>query len=201
MSTRLSSASKPRLVVLLAVAALIVGHGCTSLGPIMPGASLFGYSWNASIRSPFGLSGTKGKPHYLQEVVPTYGSFGPVKNTAYLDKYYFDFKSKWLHVVNDTVDTSDPADNLSKVWISFIDPGAKSSGYHEAVVNFRCGIRDKLSLSPNTYAVRTCQLELVDDPGTKVDRFTLTVQMTKSSDDYIIKATGGADKGIVYFRP
>ena len=143
---------------MLLIAALVaVAHGCTSFGPILPGVSLFGHSWNTSIRSPFGISGTRGKPHYFQEVVQAYGSFGPVNNTTYLSKYYFDFRSKWLHIVNDTVDASDPADSLSKIWMSYIDPGAKSSGYHEAVANFRCAIQDKLSQSPNSYTVRTCQ--------------------------------------------
>jgi hypothetical protein len=179
---------------------LIVG-GCTSFGPLVPGVTLFGYSWQASIRSPFGLSGTLGKPHYFQEVVQAYGSFGPVQSGTYLDKYYFDFRSKWLHIVNDQVDAADPADSLAKIWTGFGDAGISASGAHAALVIFRCGIRDKLGLSPNSYAVRTCRLEVVDEPGATADRFTLTVKMATADDDYVIKASGGDGKGIVYFRP
>ncbi|HDK36453.1 MAG TPA: hypothetical protein ENG82_06060 [Bacteroidetes bacterium] len=189
--------NKPIKSALLAMGLLVSVSvlGCK----VIPGVSVFGHSWNATIKSPFGLTGTIGKPHIFKEVVRMYGSFGPVVNSKYLDKYYFSFHSKYLEITNDTVNPNDPNDNLNKIWTGYGDSGQKSNGSHEVFISGRCSLYDKLGLGTGSSSYKY-ELRLYKKFGNQPHRFELKILMADPKDNYVITGTAVEPNGTIFFR-
>lgn len=176
----------------------IITTACTTMPPIKPVAVLFGHFWDATIVSPYGVSGTVGGPFTFKEVVKTYAVLGPGTSAADKSKYYLAFTSQYLHIMNDTVNASDPTDNWDKVWGGFGDSGLKADGSRDAFIPFRCKIQDKLQHA-TTYWDYACELRLHMVPGDKTQRYELKAKTSMGKEIYSIDATATAPNGTIFF--
>ena len=176
----------------------IVATACATMGPINKVAVLFGHYWDAKIVTPYGLSGTVGGPFTFQEVVKTYSVTGPGTTAAEKSKYYFTFTSQYLNIMNDTVNTSDPADNWDKVWGGFGDTGLKADGSRDVFVPFRCKIQDKLE-HPTNFWDYACELRLYMAAGDKAHRYQLKAKTSMGKYIYTIDASADEPNGTIYF--
>jgi hypothetical protein len=171
---------------------------CTTMPHVKKVAVQFGHFWNATIVSPYGLSGTVGGPFTFKEVVKTYSVTGPGSAAAEKSKYYFSFTSQYLHIMNDTLNAADPADTWDKVWGGFGDSGVKADGSREAFVPFRCKVQDKLQHA-TTYWDYACELRLYMAAGDKDHRYQLKAKSKSGKDIYTIDATADEPNGTIFF--